>query len=723
MSLCGVCKNLMPAFIAPHGGPDWKIFRGPGEWISYRRYHDDSLESFYASLEASCPVCFCVWRHIRSSPYDKPSKPALDDFNSWPDIVLYYPKEERYRVILRVTSKRFLESETKQSIVLSVWKTSHREYLQETTEDPIDGNPLSEPAICRVQNWLHDCSTTHSRCQERKKKLDDLVGGAVLPRRLLNLGVSSSKTWSIVETDQDAKYSEYIALSHRWTPSTPVLLRHNIVDFKQDDNTKTLEKSTGSPRDACSVATSQCVYPDGALPKDYQTVIQLCRKLSVQYLWVDSLCIIQGPDGDFSQEAPKMMDVYRKAFLTLSICWALPEDPTSDQRITPIIARLLPGRESMGLLLSIINRLLMVVARILLGIGALVLFIVLLPLPFPTWLLGICYVLVQLVPWQFPLRLWGLYPNSDLTHAFVEHEEEFSKCVSEAAINQRGWVFQERALSQRILYLGNEQLYWECDHLTASEDDPEAYTRYGCRESIHTRNQETVKVPAFSLTGLHVLSWPRMMKNYSSKALTYEKDRLVAIAGLARLRSLLTQEQYIAGIWINYWHFDLMWFPVHPRSVRPWPSYRCVHTPPGLPSWSWASFPSAIEWYDVDRRAMFDTSKIDSFELGPVKSLAHLRGTSVSQEFINFDGASLDIGCLRIPARLGSEISARTILSFWGKVWMGPAMVRYGLDCMNKRYGQVQNLCQLQMLPFTSVEDTIPLRRVTSYHCITMSRK
>ncbi|RSL42263.1 hypothetical protein CEP54_015543 [Fusarium duplospermum] len=230
--------------------------------------------------------------------------------------------------------------------------------------------------------------------------------------------------------------------------------------------------------------------------------------------------------------------------------------------------------------------------------------------------------------------------------------------------------FKKEHSHKGILYLGNDQLYWECDHLTASENDPDADTRDGCREFIHTKTLEAAQVPAFGLAGLRVLSWPRMMKDYSSKALTYDKDRLVAISGLARLRSLLTQEQYIAGIWVNYWHFDLMWYPVSWRylfytpSVRPWPSHRYVHenTPPTLPSWSWASFPSAIEWCNIDGRAMFETNKIDSFELGPVKPLAHLKGTSVPQDFSNFDGASLDIGCLRIPATLGSEISTRKAL-------------------------------------------------------------
>ncbi|UPK91174.1 hypothetical protein LCI18_002109 [Fusarium solani-melongenae] len=693
MSLCNVCKHLIPVFI------------GPRDWIrtSPRSYHGTSLESFCASLEAGCPVCFCVWRHIRSSPYDKPSKPALDGFESWPERVVYYPERDQYLVILRVLSKRIRESGIRQSITLSLWRTSNRKYSQVEAKAPIEGNPLSEPAIRRVRSWLHDCEITHPRCQERKKKLDELLRRAASPRLLLYLGGSSSETWSIVETNQDSKYSEYIALSHRWTPSTLVLLQDNVIDFKRRDSTKTVENSTGSRRDACQVATPQCVYLDGVLPKDYQTVIQLCRKLSVRYLWVDSLCIIQGPDGDFRKEAPKMMDVYRNALLTFSICWAFPEDTASNERITPVIARSIPRPEEdsrvmntwsvASLLLAIVD-LLMAVARGLQDSGELVLLAsVVLLVSFPDSLIYVCLVLV----WYFPFPNQGFYlnrgpyPNPDLSHAFVNHDEEFSKCTSEASINQRGWVFQERVLSQRILYLGNDQLYWECDHLTASEDDPSAYGRDGCRESIHTESLETSEVSSSTMCGLHASTWLRMMEDYSSKALTYDKDRLVAISGLARLRSLLTQEQYITGIWINYWHLDLTWYPAKPRSVRPWPSHRYVHenTPPAsLPPWSWASFPSAIMWGTADDRGIFETKKINTFELVPVIPVAHLRGMSVTQEFNYFDGASLDIGCLRIPATLGSKI---------------------------KRQGQC--------LKLTSVEHAIPLYRVTSYRCTVVGRE
>jgi len=40
--------------------------------------------------------------------------------------------------------------------------------------------------------------------------------------------------------------------------------------------------------------------------------------LGFRYLWVDALCIIQGPRGDWATESPKMADVYGGAFLTIS---------------------------------------------------------------------------------------------------------------------------------------------------------------------------------------------------------------------------------------------------------------------------------------------------------------------------------------------------------------------------------------------------------------------
>lgn len=54
------------------------------------------------------------------------------------------------------------------------------------------------------------------------------------------------------------------------------------------------------------------------LPKTFQDAIQVCYKLGIQYLWIDSLCIIQDDSGDWQHESAKMAAVYQDAFITLA---------------------------------------------------------------------------------------------------------------------------------------------------------------------------------------------------------------------------------------------------------------------------------------------------------------------------------------------------------------------------------------------------------------------
>jgi hypothetical protein len=43
------------------------------------------------------------------------------------------------------------------------------------------------------------------------------------------------------------------------------------------------------------------------------------------------------------------------------------------------------------------------------------------------------------------------------------HVADFSEDVSQAELNQRGWVFQERALSIRTIHFAARRTYWECE--------------------------------------------------------------------------------------------------------------------------------------------------------------------------------------------------------------------------------------------------------------------
>lgn len=47
------------------------------------------------------------------------------------------------------------------------------------------------------------------------------------------------------------------------------------------------------------------------------------RALGVRYLWIDSICIVQGSDGDFGAEAKRMERVFRGAYCVLAASCAV----------------------------------------------------------------------------------------------------------------------------------------------------------------------------------------------------------------------------------------------------------------------------------------------------------------------------------------------------------------------------------------------------------------
>lgn len=54
------------------------------------------------------------------------------------------------------------------------------------------------------------------------------------------------------------------------------------------------------------------------LPATFQHAVLVTRALGLQYLWIDSICIIQGPGGDFDKEAERMEDVFSQAYCVLA---------------------------------------------------------------------------------------------------------------------------------------------------------------------------------------------------------------------------------------------------------------------------------------------------------------------------------------------------------------------------------------------------------------------
>jgi hypothetical protein len=54
-----------------------------------------------------------------------------------------------------------------------------------------------------------------------------------------------------------------------------------------------------------------------ALPRNFRDAILVALRLGLDHLWIDSLCIVQDDEADWSGEAPAMADVYSGAELTI----------------------------------------------------------------------------------------------------------------------------------------------------------------------------------------------------------------------------------------------------------------------------------------------------------------------------------------------------------------------------------------------------------------------
>lgn len=98
--------------------------------------------------------------------------------------------------------------------------------------------------------------------------------------------------------------TKYLALSHPWgdTKGFPAFCTY-----------RTEETQKGRSEACLSEAIR---YED--LPTTFRHAVDVTRWVGVRYLWIDSICILQGDDGDFSAEAARMEDVFSGAYCIIA---------------------------------------------------------------------------------------------------------------------------------------------------------------------------------------------------------------------------------------------------------------------------------------------------------------------------------------------------------------------------------------------------------------------
>lgn len=270
----------------------------------------------------------------------------------------------------------------------------------------------------------------------------------------------------------------------------------------------------------------------------------MVRRLSIRYLWIDALCIVQDAREDKAREIPQMRSIYSNAACNLAA--SASDDPHGG---------LFRARDTIAVAPGLVAA----------PSGAL----------------------------------------RDETHHVVDMSYR-DRQIRSGPLHRRGWVFQESLLSTRVLYFCQSQIFWECLSELKCEGFPygmpQSFRSAKSLESLWEMRDarrplsspqngpqngllnDLPKDQAMSTPALRL--WNSLVREYSNCALTIPDDRLPAFSGVADLFQEVTGDRYLAGLWRSNLLHLLDWWVDQPRS-RASENYRA-------PSWSWASVDGPI---------------------------------------------------------------------------------------------------------------------------------
>ena len=430
---------------------------------------------------------------------------------------------------------------------------------------------------------MNDCDRLHSACRGLTR--------IYLPKRVLSIRIDDDGDISVRLVEPAAgDEGAYVALSHCWGNSQPCVTAHATPE----DADSTLEHRKRG-------------IPWSTLPKTFQDAILLTSLLGINFIWIDSLCIIQNDEEDWAIESAKMADIYEYASLTLSATVSAGDSygcfPASFST-------------SRSLLVSLPDD------------------------------VGTCEIAVRK-----PITHWNTIGQSELHARFP--------------LMSRGWAFQERLLSRRVLHFSEAELVWECRELSTCEcggfgeqttpagafyqatrmSEDERCDIAGHQKQIEEdlsirrfQEDEVDKLWKSTTPGLrrgsakstdrllklgkpdltlpqylesdpwtdvskmrecpnYVFDFHRIVEKYSTLNLTKRSDRLPALSGICK-RIQHIHGKYVAGLWMESIAFDLLWrverLNTYPTKILQPDEDYCG------PSWSWVSVVDpVVYWTDI----------------------------------------------------------------------------------------------------------------------------
>ncbi|OAG00938.1 HET-domain-containing protein [Paraphaeosphaeria sporulosa] len=397
----------------------------------------------------------------------------------------------------------------------------------------------SPNSLKQAKVWLEDCRQHHELCNRR-------LQSTFVPTRLVHVrqleNGSVTSACLVIDTSLPAR-TPYLSLSHCWGGAKFLTLTG---------------ANLGQLREAIPVAELTAVFQDA---------LYVAFQLGIPYVWIDSLCIIQDSPADWEYESKRMGEVYKGAVCNLSAsAFKTGKQGLSSER----------GSHLSGFL---------------------------------------------------PLQI-DTQNGSFSTSAACPEDAQFYVAegsvlrgkpweeICNGPLFERAWVLQEQILALRVLHFGKREMFWECRQVFANETRASGWASLPTQwhgEDAHVENalgsmgdafryhKQRNPLWQFMVEDLESVEssdglWRRIVRDYSARSLTYAKDRLPALSGVAtEFSAMYGRSQYLLGQWSDDLHLGLLW-----SQKRPFPSSAHALAWPEVPSWSWASLNAPVDWYLYD---------------------------------------------------------------------------------------------------------------------------
>jgi hypothetical protein len=143
-------------------------------------------------------------------------------------------------------------------------------------------------------------------------------------------------------------------------------------------------------------------------------------------------------------------------------------------------------------------------------------------------------------------------------------------------------------LAPRVVHYTSSELVWVCDSLITCQCDDKTRNLFEYIDEFGNRHPRMLSATTCRPQDVPAL-WHSLVQGYSMRRLTYEKDIFPALSGLSQFLAKQRPGHYLAGLWEETLHDDLMWVRQHRNGERRPATWRA-------PTWSWASVIGPVQW-------------------------------------------------------------------------------------------------------------------------------